>query len=656
MKIPTSVVLVAKLTAVSVVLAATLGQAAEFVRHADPRAGDAGAASVAGAPTARFKIRGHVKQLYPGKEGKLRLRVTNPNGFPIVVRTIKVKVRPAGRWCSAKVAEDTAVPRNPPDPRAQDRDDETADQDAEEGRSRLHGRPVPTQVFGEGDPPVRRRLALLVTIVALLSVAPGVALAAWQGAGGGQGYAKADALPVGGKPTVSVLGRNVTLTWGASTFAVGTAVDGYVVTRYNTSNVAQTVGAGCAGTVAALTCTEAAVPSGTWTYTVRPKQGAWTGAEGPRSANAVVGTAALSLTPTVITSLPATLNGNISNFITGQTVTWRLDDPTTGMALSGSTTPVAVPAGGGATATVTIPGSVGAGSHIVYAVDSSGDVASQAVNLSDTSAPSITAAAIGKTAGGATGSIHQGSTYYVYANVVDPPPTAGLASVTANVTTVTTGSTTVALGAGSYTAGGVSYNYRSASLTASNPLSAGSKTFTITATDALGHAMTGTGFAVTVDNTAPAGSTIQTANTSGGTAGRAETGDTITYTFTEAMDPNSILAGWDGTAAAVTLRLVQSGNNDQVQIFDAGNVTALNLGTVSLGRNYVTGTVNFAGSTMVLSGSTVTVTLGTPDGSVRTVKQKGTMTWVPSASATDLAGNACNATTVTESGANDNEF
>jgi hypothetical protein len=102
MKIPTSVVLVAKLTAVSVVLATTLGQAAEFVRHADPRAGDAGAASVAGAPTARFKIRGHVKQLYPGKEGKLRLRVTNPNGFPIVVRTIKVKVRPAGRWCSAK--------------------------------------------------------------------------------------------------------------------------------------------------------------------------------------------------------------------------------------------------------------------------------------------------------------------------------------------------------------------------------------------------------------------------------------------------------------------------------------------------------------------------------------------------------------------------
>ncbi len=50
---------------------------------------------------------------------------------------------------------------------------------------------------------------------------------------------------------------------------------------------------------------------------------------------------------------------------------------------------------------------------------------------------------------------------------------------------------------------------------------------------------------VTLDNTVPTASDIQTAN-NGSIVGRAETGDTITYTFSEAMDPSSILSGWTG--------------------------------------------------------------------------------------------------------------
>jgi hypothetical protein len=102
----TGLITVAKLTAVCVVLAATLGQAAEFARHPDPGRSGSGA-TVTGPSATRFKIRGHVAHLYPGKKTKLRLRVTNPNRFPILVRSIRVKVRPAGRWCSAKALKIT---------------------------------------------------------------------------------------------------------------------------------------------------------------------------------------------------------------------------------------------------------------------------------------------------------------------------------------------------------------------------------------------------------------------------------------------------------------------------------------------------------------------------------------------------------------------
>jgi hypothetical protein len=77
---------------------------------------------------------------------------------------------------------------------------------------------------------------------------------------------------------------------------------------------------------------------------------------------------------------------------------------------------------------------------------------------------------------------------------------------------------------------------------------------------------------------------------------------------------------------------------------------------VSLVGNYVANNVVFAG-TMVQSGAAITVTLGTLiSGTVSTDTANRTMTWPPSASATDLAGNPCGTGTVTESGAADAEF
>ena len=44
---------------------------------------------------------------------------------------------------------------------------------------------------------------------------------------------------------------------------------------------------------------------------------------------------------------------------------------------------------------------------------------------------------------------------------------------------------------------------------------------------------------------------VQTTNVTGGTPAHPETGDTIIYSFSEAMSPASILAGWTGTSTVV---------------------------------------------------------------------------------------------------------
>ncbi len=277
----------------------------------------------------------------------------------------------------------------------------------------------------------------------------------------------------------------------------------------------------------------------------------------------------------------------------------------------------------------------------------------------DATAPTSSAAVLQKTTGGATGAIRQGGTYRVYATVTDTgDPATGVASVTANVSALTTGSTAVALTAGSFTVGGVVYGYQSAQLTATNPQAAGTKTWTVTATDGAGNAATSSAFPVTVDNTKPAGADVQALN-GGAIPGRAETGDLVQLTYTEAIDPHSVLAGWTGAATTVTVRLTNNGgaSGDRIQIWNAANSAQLPLGTVSLtNTGYVTTSRNFTGSTMQLVGSVVVVTLGTPSGATLTVATPTNATWAPSATVFDPAGNTATTTSVTETGAADVQF
>ena len=281
----------------------------------------------------------------------------------------------------------------------------------------------------------------------------------------------------------------------------------------------------------------------------------------------------------------------------------------------------------------------------------------------DTVAPTVSSTVVAKTGQWFGGFTRQGGSYYVYANATDAgTPASGIATIQADVSVLTAGATAVALVAGTYSVQGVSYGYRSAALTVRNPLAAGAKTYTLTSTDNAGNSRLQTGFTATVDNTAPTAADIQTTN-GAATVGRIEQGDTVIYTFSEVIDPESILAGWTGAATDVVVRFTDSGNNDTIEVWNAANTSQLALGSVNTKANVVTGaaTAGASGtpSRMVLdtATSTVTVTLGTvAGGPLNTDLGNNKMMWSTSTSAFDRAGNATTSTTINESGANDSDF
>ncbi|HET8755838.1 MAG TPA: Ig-like domain-containing protein [Solirubrobacteraceae bacterium] len=164
--------------------------------------------------------------------------------------------------------------------------------------------------------------------------------------------------------------------------------------------------------------------------------------------------------------------------------------------------------------------------------------------------------------------------------------------------------------------------------------------------------------AVRIDNTAPAGTDVQATN--GGTAGQIGSGDTIRLTYSEAIAPASILAGWSGGSQVIRVYVNNGGTVDTMDFRNSAGTTRLNLvnsaADLSLGRDFV-GSAAIFNAAMTMSGSTVVVTIGSRiSGSLRTVATTGTMTWRPAAGALDLAGLAASTALVTESGTADRDF
>jgi|SRR5215218_362123 len=302
-------------------------------------------------------------------------------------------------------------------------------------------------------------------------------------------------------------------------------------------------------------------------------------------------------------------------------------------------------------------------SAAAFTSGATGNPSNSLVANADWIAPSASASVIGKAAGGITGAIAKSGTYYVYANVSDTGnPASGTSTLTADVTSLSNGGGTATLSAGSYTAGGVAFGYRSSLLTAKSNVAAGTTAYTLTLADTGGNSATQSGFSVTVDNTVPAASDVQTTNLTGGTAGKPELGDVVQLTYSEPIEPVSILAAWGGAATNVVVRITDGGaGNDVLTVRNAANSGVLPLGSVSLGRtDYVTATRDFGATStaaqMTRSGNAIAITLGTASGVTATAAATGTMSWTPAATATDIAGNASAITAKAETGTVDLDF
>jgi Big-like domain-containing protein len=500
-----------------------------------------------------------------------------------------------------------------------------------------------------------RWTAAVVMATAALGVLADGAYAAWSASGSGSGGGVAASVNAGGAPAAAVAGSTVGLTWAAATLSNGPPVTGYVIKRYDVTGLTeQTISAGtCASTVAGTSCSETAVPTGVWRYSITPTVNNWRGAESSQTSVTVDTTPppapTFSSTPANPTS-SSSASFSFTSAETGVSFQCRLD----GAAFSTCTSPTSY-------------AGLTDGSHTfqVKAVDAATNqsAATSYPWVVDTTAPTV---AVNFTAAGA---------FYNNAgfNGGCSTPSGDFCGTAADAGTgLSTVKVSIRRGAGSYwngtafaSASEVLLNATgggtwSQAFAAANFPAGGSYTLRAVVTDNAGNTSSAT-TTFTMDNTAPAATDIQTSN-QGSTAGRAEQGDTISYTFSEPVNPASILAGWNGTSTPVVVRIANNASNDRLTIRNATNTAQLNLGSVDLLGNYVSGTVAFGAtgtpSTMVMTGNTITVTLGTPNipSRILTVAVTGWMPWTPSGSATDRAGNPCSGTPVTESGPQDLEF
>ena len=175
--------------------------------------------------------------------------------------------------------------------------------------------------------------------------------------------------------------------------------------------------------------------------------------------------------------------------------------------------------------------------------------------------------------------------------------------------------------------------------TTASTLAQGTYTAQATQGDTSGNTGTSNANTFTVD-TAPTATSVAATNKTGGTAGKIENGDTVTFTYSEPIAAASVWSGWNGASTSVNVRFTNASNADTFTILTATTGT-INLGSVATSGNYVSANTTFA-STMVRSadGASIAVTLGTPTNVQSAAVTAKNMTWTVGAGITDLAGNA----------------
>ncbi len=137
--------------------------------------------------------------------------------------------------------------------------------------------------------------------------------------------------------------------------------------------------------------------------------------------------------------------------------------------------------------------------------------------------------------------------------------------------------------------------------------------FQAVATDVAGNTASSLVGARLTNNTTPTPTDVNADNGTG-TAGLVETGDTIEFDFNEPLQPASVMAGWNGSAGtAVTVRLIDNGNADSFEVWNAANTTQTQLtsGGDITAKKLVTANITFNGTIAQTSSGVYVITLGT---------------------------------------------
>lgn len=249
--------------------------------------------------------------------------------------------------------------------------------------------------------PGRRRPARIAAVVAaalVISWGGPAANAFWQTVGSNAGSAKADSIPAVDAPSASASAGAASVSWARGTTAAGRPVTGYTVARYPSATGGTKVAAGgaCAGIVTTLACSEAALPAGTWYYTVTPVLGAWAGVESRRSEGVSAADVTPPATPTI--TAPAVINSAGAASV-----------PVSGTAEAGSSVTITVKDAGAAHSTSHTVTSDGSGqwaasfnlaaftdgtvTYTTVATDAAGNASAPgtATSVKDATAPAVTA-------------------------------------------------------------------------------------------------------------------------------------------------------------------------------------------------------------------------------------------------------------------------
>lgn len=273
----------------------------------------------------------------------------------------------------------------------------------------------------------------------------GAALAFWGSIDSSNpARAAADALQAGSAPTATATNRNVTVTWTAGSTVGGRAATGYSVHRYASASGGTAVPAtgGCAGTIVALTCTEAGVPAGLWYYTVTPSLSLWVGNESARTAVSV------NQAPTITTAASVTFTvGAVASFTVSTT-----GFPAATISETG-TLPSGVTLTNNGSGTATLGGTAGpntGGTYPLTITAANGTLpnATQNFTLTVDQAPAITSAS------GVTFTVGTAGAFTVTATGFPTPPTiTGSGSLPSGVAFVSNGNGTATLSGNPATSG-----------------------------------------------------------------------------------------------------------------------------------------------------------------------------------------------------------